>query len=186
MERDVVLPPPALVPSLPHCVATTKFAWDWPHSSSRIVSEVNRWVWCFPCCGNWPTTGQQYPINPTNSVWVFLWPWCLCLSLVHQSRWRTRFSLMVKAKLNCHVWCADVWSRTTAATRLHEASHSEDHAFTQKGRQSWKHFRGWELTPWCDYARKPPYSEVFYFIRQYTTLLFKPLSSFVVCATKTT
>lgn len=25
MERDVVLPPPALVPYLPHCVATTIF-----------------------------------------------------------------------------------------------------------------------------------------------------------------
>lgn len=28
MERDIVLPPPTLVPSLPHCVATTEFAWD--------------------------------------------------------------------------------------------------------------------------------------------------------------
>lgn len=41
MERDVVLPPPALVPSFPHCVATTEFAQDRLHSSFIVVSEVN-------------------------------------------------------------------------------------------------------------------------------------------------
>ena len=163
MERDIVLPPPAPVPPLPHCKATTEFAWDWPHSSSRVVSGVNWWVWCFPYGSDWPTIGQQYPINPTHSVWVFFWPWRLCLSLIHQSRWRTKLSFMVKAKLNCQVWCADMWSRTTAATRLQEASHSEDQAFTQKRRQSWKHFRGWELTPVMRLCQKATLLWIFLF-----------------------
>lgn len=122
MERDVVLPPLVPNPSLPQCVATTEFAWDWPHSSSTVVSEVNRAAWSFFCHLDWSRDGQQYPINSTHSVLSAPLTPVLVSGLSNQMK---KLLFTFRAKLKWLACCADVWPRTTGAVVLRETNHTK-------------------------------------------------------------
>lgn len=122
MERDVVLPPLVPNPSLPQCVATTEFAWDWPHSSSTVVSEVNRAAWSFFCHLDWSRDGQQYPINSTHSVLSAPLTPVLVSGLSNQMK---KLLFTCRAKLKWLAYCADVWPRTTGAVVLRETNHTK-------------------------------------------------------------
>ena len=172
MERDVVLPPLVPIPSLPQCVATTEFAWDWPHSSSTVVSEVNRAAWCFFCHLDWSRNGQQYPINSTHSVLSAPVTTVLVSGLSNQMK---KLLFKFKAKLKWLAGCADVWPRTTGAVVLRETNHTKDEDTHRRRGRGGRISEEQNLVPWCNYARKPLSSEVFYFRRQYTTFIFKLL-----------